>query len=67
LSAAPSYPQRGHYVGIEPDCWLLDAPLGESSVRWLVRWKEPTFLGRSDFDARELGRTYDYVLAHCHS
>ena len=64
MSAAPSYLQRGHYVGIEPDRWLLDAALGESSVHWLVRWTEPTFLRRSDFDARELRRTYDYVLAH---
>jgi cyclopropane fatty-acyl-phospholipid synthase-like methyltransferase len=58
------YLQRGHYVGIEPNRWLVDAALTESSVRWLVRWKQPTFLERSDFDARELGRTYDYVLAH---
>lgn len=58
------YLQRGHYVGIEPNRWLLDAVLREASVRWLVRWKEPKFLEGSDFDARELGRTYDYVLAH---
>lgn len=58
------YLQREHYVGIEPNSWLLDAALSARSVRWLVRRKRPAFLERSDFDARELGRTYDYVLSH---
>jgi cyclopropane fatty-acyl-phospholipid synthase-like methyltransferase len=58
------YLHRGHYVGIEPNRWLLDAALAARSVRWLVRRKHPTLLERSDFDAGELGRTYDYVLSH---
>ena len=58
------YLHRRHYVGIEPNRWLLDAALTQWRVRWLVAQKQPTFLERSDFDARKLGRTYDFVLAH---
>jgi cyclopropane fatty-acyl-phospholipid synthase-like methyltransferase len=56
--------RRGHYVGIEPNRWLLDAALSRWNVRLLARQKRPTFLERSDFDAGELGRSFDYVLAH---
>jgi SAM-dependent methyltransferase len=51
-------------VGIEPNRWLLDAALSDWRVRWLVTTKRPTLLERSDFDAGELGRAFDYVLAH---
>ena len=56
--------RRAHYVGIEPNRWLVDAALSEWRVRLLVARKRPTFLERSDFDASGLGRTFDYVLAH---
>jgi cyclopropane fatty-acyl-phospholipid synthase-like methyltransferase len=58
------YLNRRRYVGIEPNRWLLDAALSDWRVRWLVTTKRPTFLERSDFDAGELGRAFDYVLAH---
>ena len=55
---------RRHYVGIEPNRWLLDAAMTDWRVRWLVATKRPTFLERTDFDAGGLGRTFDYVLTH---
>jgi SAM-dependent methyltransferase len=58
------YLNRRRYVGIEPNRWLLDAALSDRRVRWLVAAKRPAFLERTDFDAGELGRTFDYVLAH---
>jgi cyclopropane fatty-acyl-phospholipid synthase-like methyltransferase len=58
------YLNRRRYVGIEPNRWLLDAALSDRRVRWLAAAKRPVFLERIDFDAGELGRTFDYVLAH---
>jgi SAM-dependent methyltransferase len=58
------YLDRGRYVGIEPNRWLLDTALRDWRVRLLVARKRPTFLERTDFDASALGRTFDYVLSH---
>jgi SAM-dependent methyltransferase len=59
-----AFVDRGRYVGIEPNRWLLDAALSDWRVRRLVARKRPTFLERDDFDASVLGRTFDYVLSH---
>ena len=59
-----AYLRRGNYVGIEPNRWLLDAAFADWRVRLLARRKRPTLLAVTDFDARPLGRTYDYVLSH---
>jgi cyclopropane fatty-acyl-phospholipid synthase-like methyltransferase len=58
------YLHAGGYVGIEPNTWLLDAALQSRRTRWLVTRKRATFLARTDFDASELGRSFDYVLSH---
>lgn len=58
------YLKARRYVGIEPNRWLLDAALASRRVRWLVRRKRATFLSRTDFDASELGRTFEYILSH---
>src|SRR5205085_7483631 len=44
--------------------WLVDAALRGWRARWLVARKRPTFVARTDFDASELGCTFDYVLSH---
>ena len=59
-----AYLRRGNYAGIEPNRWLLKAAFDDWRVRLLARRKRPTFLTVTDFDARPLGRTYDYVLSH---
>jgi SAM-dependent methyltransferase len=58
------YLEPGRYVGIEPNAWLVDAALKVRRIRRLVARKRPVFLARADFDASELGRTFDYVLSH---
>ena len=53
------------YVGIEPNTWLVDAAyrhfpdMGE----WFLD-KRPVFLSRTDFDASETGRHFDFVISH---
>ena len=58
------YLDRDRYVGIEPNQWLIDAALRQRRVRNAVSEKRPVFLNRTDFDAREAGGTFDYVLSH---
>ncbi len=58
------YLDRHHYVGIEPNRWLLDAAMTDWRVRVVVATSRPPFLGRTDFDASSTGRVFDYVLAH---
>jgi SAM-dependent methyltransferase len=59
-----AYLDAGRYVGIEPNRWLVEAALRSWRGRLLRARKRPTFLARTDFDASELGRTFDYVLSH---
>src|SRR6476646_9038124 len=58
------YLRPGHYVGIDPNDWLREAAMERRQIRRLVENQRPTFLSRSDFDASELGQTFDYVLSH---
>jgi SAM-dependent methyltransferase len=58
------YLNPGHYAGIDPNEWLLEAAMRRRRVRRLVASKRPMFLNRGDFDAGELGLTFDYVLSH---
>ncbi len=58
------YLEPGHFVGIEPNRWLLDKAMRAPPVARLVAEKRPRFLHRFDFDASSLGVTFDYVLSH---
>lgn len=58
------YQRPGRYVGVDPNEWLRESALADGSVRRLVRRKRPVFLTRDDFDASELGRSFDFVFAH---
>jgi SAM-dependent methyltransferase len=58
------YLNVGHYAGIDPNDWLREAAMSRRRIRRLVETKRPIFLSRSDFDASELGRQFDYVLSH---
>jgi cyclopropane fatty-acyl-phospholipid synthase-like methyltransferase len=53
------------YVGIEPNTWLVDAARGHfpDMPEWFVD-KKPIFLARTDFDASETNRRFDFVLSH---
>ncbi len=66
MSSIPimSFLEVGHYVGIEPNKWLIEASLQITQNRAVVSEKQPIFLHNFDFDASSLGRTFDYVYAH---
>lgn len=53
------------YVGIEPNTWLVSAARDHfpDMDQWF-REKKPIFLDRTDFDAADTGRTFDFVLSH---
>jgi SAM-dependent methyltransferase len=54
----------GHYAGIEPNVWLIEAAItGDVAVRELINAKHPIFLFNDDFDGTPAG-TFDYVLSH---
>lgn len=63
-AAAPlvQYLESGHYVGIEPNEWLiLSAP---DSVQQLMRDRKARFLAVTDFDASSAGEHFDFILSH---
>jgi cyclopropane fatty-acyl-phospholipid synthase-like methyltransferase len=58
-----SYLLPGHYYGLEPNRWLVDAGIEEQIGRSMLELKRPTFLYHSDFSATRFGVTFDYILA----
>ena len=54
----------GGYVGLEPNRWLVEAALAEERIKRIAVESLATFLHKSDFDASELGRKFDFVLSH---
>lgn len=58
------YLNKGGYVGIEPNGWLVEAAIHDLELGQLVHDKDASFLWRSDFDASELGGTFDFAVAH---
>jgi len=55
---------RGNFVGIDPNAWLINNALKQPAIQKLVEEKQPQFLFRTDFDASSLNREFDYVLSH---
>lgn len=66
MSAIPimSYLNTGHYVGIEPNIWLIKQTLLIPENELIVKEKQPIFLNNTDFDASSSNITFDYVFAH---
>lgn len=56
-----NYLEPGHYVGIEPNAWLLEAGISEAEI---VPGKRPRFLVRDDFDAKLTGSSFDFIFSH---
>lgn len=50
-----------HFVGVDPNGWLVEAALQQMPE---LEHQNPRFLWRSDFDASELGRKFDFIVAH---
>lgn len=59
-----SYLSPNHYVGIEPNRWLIDASLKVAGNRRVVNQKNPLFIYNMDFDATPLNIGFDYIIAH---
>lgn len=66
MSAIPimSYLQSGHYVGIDPNPWLMKQSLLIGENQQVVHEKQPIFLSNMDFDGSSCAITFDYVFAH---
>lgn len=59
-----SYMQRGHYVGIDPNPWLMYQTLLIDENLHVVIDRNPLFINNTDFDASSSNLVFDYVFAH---
>lgn len=59
-----SFVEHGHYAGIEPNKWLIDATLQIPENSKIVEDACPQFLYNQDFDASSLGIQFDYIISH---
>lgn len=66
MSAIPimSFLETGHYAGIDPNRWLMEASLQIPDNQMVVFERQPIFIERYDFDGSSLGRSFDYIYAH---
>jgi cyclopropane fatty-acyl-phospholipid synthase-like methyltransferase len=58
------YLGSGQYAGIDPNAWLRTKAMKNPPTGQLVKEKQPRFLTRQDFDARELGMKFDFIYSH---
>jgi len=54
----------GHYVGIEPNKWLIDASLQVPQNYNIALQQQPLFLYNEFFDAESTGISFDYIISH---
>lgn len=59
-----SFLEPDHYVGIDPNDWLIETAMRRSAWRDTIQAKRPVFLHNMAFDATESGRKFDFVLSH---
>lgn len=55
--------EPAHYVGVDPNAWLIDASRSIPEVESTVREQKARFLHNDCFDGRELG-PFDFILSH---
>ncbi len=58
------YLNAGHYVGIEPNQWLIDIAMENAEIKRVAEEKQARFLNVIDFDASPMGMTFDFILSH---
>lgn len=58
------YLDESHYVGVDPNEWLVKTARDEPDIEQLVTEKRARFLHVDTFDASSLGVTFDFVLSH---
>lgn len=56
--------EQGHYYGIDPNKWLIDASLKVEENRSSIESAWPKFLYNENFDASSTGVTFDYIISH---
>jgi cyclopropane fatty-acyl-phospholipid synthase-like methyltransferase len=54
----------GHYVGIEPNTWLIEASAQDEKVGDLIRRKRALFLHNDTFDGSAASMAFDYIFSH---
>lgn len=59
-----SYLQPGHFVGVDPNKWLIDASLAVQENKYIVDQAQPLFLYNYNFDGSEANIAFDYILSH---
>jgi SAM-dependent methyltransferase len=56
--------EPGHYVGVEPNKWLIDAILKDKEVAEVVASRKPQFVYSDSFDASSANMLFDFVISH---
>lgn len=59
-----SFLDRQHYVGIEPNKWLISDSVKILENYKIVAEKQPIFLNNYQFDATECNIKFDYIISH---
>ena len=59
-----SFLEAGHYVGIDPNKWLIDSSLQIDENKKIIHEKKPIFLFNQSFNATSVTLKFDYILAH---
>ncbi len=59
-----SFLEKGHFVGIDPNRWLIEDSLKIETNRTIVESRRPLFLFNDQFDASETKIRFDYILSH---
>jgi SAM-dependent methyltransferase len=58
------YLEPGHYFGIEPQQWLIDAGIKYELGRRNLDLKRPVFSNDDEFNLSLFGQQFDFLLAH---
>ena len=53
----------GHYCGIEPEAWLIDAGIKNELGEEIKRVKRPRFSSDDDFTLSLFGQMFDFIVA----
>ena len=59
-----NYLNEAHFMGMEPNKWLVDAALEQECVRNVMQEKLARFSFRDDFDATVWETNFDFILSH---
>ncbi|HEY3780730.1 MAG TPA: class I SAM-dependent methyltransferase [Fimbriimonadaceae bacterium] len=58
-----NYLNKGNYVGLDPNKWLIEASMKSALVTKTIKEKDAKFLYNDQFDGSDFA-PYDYILSH---